>query len=253
MQGAGAAAIMPMALALLNGAFPPQRRGRALSIYDSVTGLAAVAGPVLGSAVTQGLGWQWIFWINAPAAAAAIPLMLSRLPQARGPRGTVDLPGLALATAAALGPVRGLIRGNTAGWGSPETISALTAETAAARGIAAWQARARAPILLPRLFASRALTAGNAAIFALNGSLIAAVFLMPQFQQVVSGVSPLAAGLRLLPRGIAPFLLAPRAGALADRTGERALAAAGLLAQTARLAWIAATATPSISYGPGGA
>ena len=119
---------------------------------------------------------------------------------------------------------------------------------AAAAGFAAWQRRARSPMLPPRLFASRAFTAGNAAIFALNGSLIAAVFLMPQFQQVVAGQQPLAAGLRLLPWGIAPFLLAPRAGALADRIGERALAVAGLLAQAGGLAWIAAIATPSVGY-----
>jgi hypothetical protein len=121
-----------------------------------VTGLAAVAGPILGGAVTQGLGWQWIFWINVPAALAAIPLVLSRLPEARGPRGTVDLPGLALATAAALGLVWGLIRGKTAGWGSPETIGALAAGTAAAGGFAGWQARslahaAAAAVSLPRL------------------------------------------------------------------------------------------------------
>jgi predicted MFS family arabinose efflux permease len=179
---------------------------------------------------------------------AAIPLVLGRLTEARGPRGTPDLPGLVLVTAAALGLVWGLVRGNTAGWGSAETISALAAGTAAAAGFIAWQRRARSPMLPPRLFASRAFTAGNAAIFALNGSLIAAVFLMPQFQQVVAGQQPLAAGLRLLPWGIAPFLLAPRAGALADRIGERALAVAGLLAQAAGLAWIAAIATPSVGY-----
>src|SRR5215510_6293865 len=83
VQGAGAAAIMPMALALLNVAFPPERRGWAIGIYGSVTGLAAVLGPVLGGAVTQGLGWPWIFWINVPVAAAAIPLVLGRLPEAR--------------------------------------------------------------------------------------------------------------------------------------------------------------------------
>src|SRR5262245_52954395 len=120
VQGVGAAAIMPMALALLNGAFPPARRGWAIGIYGSVTGLAAVLGPVLGGAVTQGLGWPWIFWINVPVAAAAIPLVLGRLPEARGPRGPVDLPGLLLVTAAALGLMWGLVRGNTARWASPE-------------------------------------------------------------------------------------------------------------------------------------
>src|SRR5262245_3139806 len=214
VQGAGAATIMPMALALLNGTFPPERRGWAIGIYGSVTGLAAVAGPVLGGAVTQGLGWQWIFWINVPVAAAAIPLVVGRLPEAFGPGGRVDLPGQVLVTVAALGLVWGLIRGNTVGWGSSETIGTLAAGAVAAVAFAAWQRRASAPMLPPRLFGSRAFTAGNAAIFFLNGSLAAAVFLMPQFQQVVLGQNPLSAGLRLLPWGIAPFLLAPRAGAL---------------------------------------
>jgi MFS family permease len=70
VQGAGAATIMPMALALLNGAFPPARRGWAIGIYGGVTALAALAGPLLGGAVTQGLGWQWIFWLNVPVALA---------------------------------------------------------------------------------------------------------------------------------------------------------------------------------------
>jgi EmrB/QacA subfamily drug resistance transporter len=248
VQGAGAAAIMPTALALLNGAFPPERRGWAIGIYGSVTGLAAVLGPVLGGAVTQGLGWQWIFWINVPIALAAIPLAFARLREAYGPGGAVDLPGLVLVTGAALGLVWGLVRGNTVGWGSAETVVALAAGAAAAVAFGAWQTRAPSPMLPPRLFGSRAFTAGNAAIFLLNGSLGAAIFLMPQFQQVVSGQHPLGAGLRLLPWGIAPFLIAPRAGALADRVGERSLAVIGLLLQAAGLAWIAAIATPSVGY-----
>jgi MFS family permease len=110
VQGAGAATIMPMALALLNAAFPPARRGWAIGIYGGVTALAAVAGPVLGGAVTQGLGWQWIFWLNVPIALAAIPLVLTRVSEVTGPRGPVDLPGLVLVTVAALGLVGGWSR-----------------------------------------------------------------------------------------------------------------------------------------------
>jgi EmrB/QacA subfamily drug resistance transporter len=248
VQGAGAAAIMPMALALLNGAFPPDRRGWAIGIYGSVTGLAAVLGPVLGGAVTQGLGWRWIFWINVPVALAAVPLVLTRLREARGPGGALDPAGLALVTAAALGLVWGLVRSNDAGWASAETVGTLAAGTAAVIAFAAWQRRAAAPMLPPRLFASRAFAAGDATIFLLNGSLSAAVFLMPQFQQVASGQHPLSAGLRLLPWGIPPLLLAPRAGALADRIGERPLVVAGLVLQAAGLAWIATIASPSTAY-----
>ena len=248
VQGAGAATIMPMALALLNAAFPPARRGWAIGIYGGVTALAAVAGPVLGGAVTQGLGWQWIFWVNVPVALAAIPLVLTRIGEASGPGGGVDVPGLALVTAAALGLVWGLVRGNTAGWSSAEVIGPLTAGAAAAVAFAVWERTAARPMLPPRLFRSPAFSAGNVAIFTINASLTGVIFLMPQFQQVVAGQDPLGAGLRLLPWGIAPFLVGPRAGALADRIGERALVVSGSLLQAAGVAWIAAVADPGSSY-----
>jgi len=245
VQGAGSAAIMPTALALLNAAFPPARRGWAIGIYGGVTALAAVAGPVLGGAITQGLGWQWIFWCNVPIALVAIPLVLTRIPEAARPsRATVDLPGLLLVTAAALGLVWGLVRGNTTGWGSAEVLSALAVGAVAAVAFAAWERRAAHPMIPARLFRSPAFSSGNAAIFAVNASLRGVIFLMPQFQQVVDGQDPLGAGLRLLPWGIAPFLIGPRAGALADRIGERTLVVAGSLLQAAGVAWIAAVAGP---------
>ena len=250
VQGAGAAAIMPTALALLNGAFPPARRGWAIGIYGSVTGLAAVLGPVLGGAVTQGLGWQWIFWLNVPIACGAIPLVLTRIAEVTGPAGKLDLAGLGLVTVAVLGLTWGLVRGNSAGWTSAETVTALCAGGVATAGFVVWERRAAAPMLPVRLFRSPAFSAGNAAIFLLNASLTGAVFLMPQFQQVTDGASPLTAGLRLLPWGIAPFLVAPRAGVLADRIGERVLAVTGLLLQAAGLAWIAAIAAPGAGYPP---
>jgi EmrB/QacA subfamily drug resistance transporter len=249
VQGAGSAAIMPMALALLNAAFPPARRGWAIGIYGGVTALAAVAGPVLGGAVIQGLGWQWIFWCNVPIALAAIPLVLTRIAEAPRPGGgTVDLPGLLLVTAAALGLVWGLVRGNTAGWGSAEVLSTLAGGGLATVAFAAWERRAAHPMIPARLFRSPAFSSGNAAIFAVNASLSGVIFLMPQFQQVVGGQDPLGAGLRLLPWGIAPFLIGPRAGALADRIGVRALVVTGSLLQAAGVAWIAAVAGPGTGY-----
>ena len=260
VQGAGAAAIMPMALALLNGAFPPARRGWAIGIYGGVTALAAVAGPVLGGAVTQGLGWEWIFWLNVPVALAAIPLLLTRVREATRPAGRsagesqpgkhggLDLPGLVLVTVAALGLVWGLIRGNAAGWGSAEVIGALAGGAVATAGFAAWERRAARPMLPPRLLRSPAFTSGNIAIFVINASLTGVIFLMPQYQQVVAGQDPLGAGLRLLPWGIAPLLVGPRAGALADRIGERTLVVTGSLLQAAGVAWIAAAAGPGSGY-----
>jgi EmrB/QacA subfamily drug resistance transporter len=247
-QGAGAATIMPMALAVLNTAFPPHRRGWAIGIYGSVTGLAALLGPILGGAVTQGLGWQWIFWLNVPIAMVAIPLVLRYVEESFGPGGRVDLPGLVLVSTGAFGLVWGLVRSTAAGWGSAELLGTLSAGAVTTVAFIVWQRSASHPMLPMRLFSYRGFSAGNAAIFFLNASMSGAVFFMPQFLQVAVGRNPLTAGVQLLPLGIAPFLIAPIAGALADRAGERPLALAGLLLQALGMAWIALIAAPDTDY-----
>ena len=248
MQGVGAAMVMPLALALLNAAVPPQRRGWAMGIFGSVTALAVVVGPVLGGAITQGIAWQWIFWLNVPIGLLTIPLALRRLQESYGPRAALDLPGVALGTAAALGLVWGLVRGSSAGWVSPEVAGTLAAGAVLALAFVGWELRARAPMLPMRLFAIRGFSAGNAVVFLANASVTAAVFFMAQFLQVGLGQDPLGTGLRLLPWGVAPFLIAPRAGKLADRIGERPLVVSGLLLQAAGFGWIAVIAAPGLAY-----
>ena len=248
VQGVGAAIITPLALSLLNSAFPPQRRGWALGVYGSVTGLAALLGPLLGGVLTQGLDWQWIFWLNVPIGLAAIPFVLTRIEETYGQGATLDLPGLVLFTLGAVGLVWALVRANTAGWSSPEIIGALTGGAVLILAFLARQARARTPMLPLRLFRSRAFSAGNTVIFLLNATMTGAVFFLTQYQQVTLGQGPLGAGLRMLPWGIAPFLIAPRAGALADRLGERPLIVTGLALQALGMGWIAAVATAHAPY-----
>ncbi|MFB9176918.1 DHA2 family efflux MFS transporter permease subunit [Dactylosporangium sucinum] len=234
VQGAGAAVIMPLALATLNAAFPPERRGWATGVYGGVTGLAAVVGPVVGGAVAQGLAWEWIFWLNLPVGLAAIPLVLTRTAEHRGAPARIDLPGLVLAAVAAFGLTWSLVRG--------EPIAAA-AGLAGAVAFVLWERRAAAPMLPLRLFRSRPFAAGNVAIFFVNAALTGAIFFLAQMWQESYGQSPLSAGLRLLPIGVAPLLLAPRAGAWADRFGERSLIAAGGMVLAAALGWLAAAPT----------
>ena len=248
VQGAGAAMVMPSALALLNAAVPPQRRGWAMGIYGSVSALAVVVGPVLGGAITQALSWPWIFWLNVPIAAGAIFLALRQLNESYGPRVALDLPGVVLSTGAALGLVWGLLQGGSAGWTSPQIIGTLAVGAVLAVAFVGWERRARAPMLPLRLFGLRGFSAGNAVAFLLTGSVTGAVFFMAQFLQAGLGQDPLGAGLRLLPWGVAPALIAPRAGKLADRIGDRPLVVSGLLLQAAGLAWIAAIASPELAY-----
>jgi MFS family permease len=196
----------------------------------------------------QGLSWQWIFWLNVPIALAAIPFVLTRIPEGYGPAILADLPGLALAAGAALGLVWGLIRANDAGWRSPSVLGLLVGGAILMIAFIGWEGRARVPMLPLQLFGSPAFSAGNAAIFLLNGALTAAVFFTAQYLQISLGHGALAAGLRLLPWGIAPLLIAPRAGALADRVGERLLVVAGMVLFSVGLGWLALVATPDATY-----
>ncbi|HEY3261665.1 MAG TPA: MFS transporter, partial [Pseudonocardiaceae bacterium] len=248
VQGAGAALVMPLALALLNAAFPPHRRGWATGIYGGVTGLAASVGPIIGGAVTQGIAWEWIFWLNVPIGLVAIPLVLSRTPESFGPRAALDVQGIVLAGTAALGMVWALIRGNSAGWTSAQTLAPLAVGCVAGILFIIVERRTGAPMLPLRLFGSRSFSAGNAAIFFLNATLTGAIFFTAQFFQVASGLGPLDAGLRLLPWGVMPLVLGPRAGALADRVGERSLIVAGTLAMAVGMAWMAFVAAPGVAY-----
>jgi EmrB/QacA subfamily drug resistance transporter len=249
VQGAGAALVLPLGLALLSAAFPPERRGAAIGIFGAITGLAVASGPFVGGAVVQGLAWQWIFWLNVPIGLLAIPFVLTKMKESFGAATAVDVRGLVLITGAALGVVWGLVRGNPAGWGSFEVVGALVAGVVLGVAFVAWELRVREPMLPMKLFRSRAFSAGNAAIFFTIGSLFAAVFFYAQLLQTGLGYGPLGAGVRLLPWTATFMTIAPLAGALADRFGERPFMVFGLLLQAAGMIWIALIAAPDVSYG----
>ena len=249
VQGAGGALVITLALALVSAAFPAERRGAAIGILEGITGLAVVAGPVIGGAVAEGISWEWIFWLNVPIGLAAIPLALARIEQSFGGDTALDIGGLALVTGGALGLVWGLVRGNAAGWGSFEVVAALALGAALAVAFVAWELRAHEPMLPMRFFRSRAFSAGNAGVFFLFASLFGAVFFLAQFLQTGLGHGPLAAGLLLAPWTGTLFVVAPVAGALTDRIGERPLLVGGLALQAAGMAWIALIAEPGVAYG----
>jgi EmrB/QacA subfamily drug resistance transporter len=248
IQGVGAALVMTLALALVSAAFPPERRGSALGIYFAVTGIAVASGPTIGGAVAEGIAWQWIFWLNVPIGLLLIPGIRARIAESFGPDTALDLRGLALVTAGALGIVWGLVRGNSAGWDSLEVIASLAGGVALTGAFVAWELRAREPMLPMRFFRSRPFSAGNAAVFLTFGALFAGVFFFAQFLQTGLGYGPFDAGLRLLPWTATLFFVAPVAGNLVDRYGERPFMAAGLALQAAGFAWIALIAEPGLDY-----
>src|SRR3954453_16913316 len=141
VQGAGAALLMPLGLALRSAAFPPERRGAAIGIFSAITGISVASGPRIGGAVVEGVSWEWIFWLNVPIALVVIPLVLTRMENSFGPGADLDIRGLGLVTSAALGIVWGLVRGNAAGWNSLEVVASLAAGVLLVAAFVVWEAR----------------------------------------------------------------------------------------------------------------
>ncbi len=249
LQGSAAAVISPLSLSLLGASFAPSQRAKALGLYSAITGIAVLGGPVVGGAITQGISWQWVFWINVPIGLLAIPLTLTRMPESFGPRRRIDLGGLVLVALATFGTVWGLMRGNDAGWASAEVIGSLAGGLVLLGAFVGYERRRSEPMLAPSLFGSRTFSAGNAANFLLSACLFGAVFFMAQFQELALGQGPLSAGLRLLPWTATLFVVAPIAGSLVNRIGERPLVTTGLALQAAGLGWIALISSPRMAYG----
>lgn len=248
IQGVGAATIMPLTLTLLSAAFPPEKRGKAIGVWGGLTGLAVAGGPLIGGAIVEGLAWQWIFWVNVVIGAVLVPLIRWKVTESHGPRARVDLPGIALVSAGSFGLVWALVRGNGAGWASAEVLAGLVGGAVALVAFVLWEVRARTPMLPMPFFRLRAFSAGNAAGFFMMASLVGTVFLMSQYLQVVAGDSPVRTGLQVLPWTGMPMIVAPLAGAAADRIGERWILTIGLALQGAGLGVLALLVGPGASY-----
>ena len=248
VQGLGAAAVMPLSLTILTSAFPLRRRGLIVGIYGGLAGLAVAAGPLVGGAVTEGLDWHWIFWLNVPIGLAAVAFALRLLPESHGAPERLDLAGVTLVTAGVVAIVWALVRANDVGWSSPEILAALLAGSALLAGFLAWEDRVAEPLMPLRLFRNRAFAIGNATTFFMSGAIFAAAFLIIQEFQFARGYSPVSTGVRLLPFFATPMLVSPIAGAVSDRIGRRPVMVIGLTLQTLGFAWVAARGSLATSW-----
>lgn len=249
VQGAGAAAVMPLSLTLLAGAVPAARRAMAIGVWGAVSGLGIALGPVVGGAVVDGLSWQAIFWINVPVAAVAVPLVLRALPESHGRRQRLDVLGLLLAGTGVLATVWAIVRAGDDGWGSVPVVGGLLLGGALLAAFVRHEARTTDPLIPLRLFRVRSFAVANASVVPFSVGVFGLVFLLSQYLQVGLGYSALEAGLRTLPWTAAPMLVAPIAGALAPRLGVRPLLASGLALQAAGLAWQGLLVDRATTYG----
>jgi EmrB/QacA subfamily drug resistance transporter len=248
VQGAGAAMVTPLTLTILSAAVSRERRGVALGAWGGIGGLAVAVGPIVGGAIVQGISWHWIFWVNVPIGLALAPLARIRLVETRGADGHFDLGGLVIASVGLFAIVWGLVRANERGWTSPEILVTLAVGVALMVGFVAYELRSKAPMLPIRYFRNRTFSGANAASLFMFFGMFGSVFLLAQFFQTVQGLSPLSAGLRILPWTAMPIIVAPTAGALSDRINGRTLMAIGLTLQGIGLLWIGHVITPATPY-----
>ena len=248
VQGVGASCIMPLGLTILTSAFPAAKRGAVVGIWGGIAGLAVACGPLIGGAVTQGLNWHWIFWVNVPIGIVAAVASWLRLADSRGPRAALDLPALVLVSAGVGLLTWGVVAGGQSGWGGAQNVAGLAGGAAAMAGFVAREARAAEPMIPLRLLRVGRFAAAAVTQLMMSAAIFSAAFLVSQFFQFAWGESPLATGLRFLPWTATPLLVAPLAGALSDRTGARRLVVPGLVMQGAGFAAIVVLAGTSAGY-----
>jgi EmrB/QacA subfamily drug resistance transporter len=249
VQGAGGAMIMPLSLTLLSAAVPAERRGMALGLWGAIGGAAVAVGPLVGGAVTTGLAWRYIFWLNVPIGVVLVPFARRKLVESRGQSNRLDVGGVLLASAGLFGVVLGLVRGNAHGWTSTGVLVSLVAGAIGVGAFGWWERRAREPMLPPQLFRYRGLVAANVAAGLFSFGMFGSIFFLAQFFQTVQHASPLAAGLRILPWTAAPVVLAAGVGILAQRWGGRILVVSGLCLQATALVWLATITHTDTHYG----
>ena len=239
VQGAAGALLVPSSLALITAIFSGDERGAAIGTWTAWTGVAFVAGPLLGGALIEFVSWRWIFAINVPLVLATL-YTARELPESRDEEttGRIDYLGAVLCSLGLAGPVFALIEQSTYGWGDPLVFIPMIGGLALL-GLFLWhEAHTPAPMLPLQLFRTRNFAIGNLATLLIYGGLGASTFYVTIFLQQVGGYKPIAAGLSLLPITVIMWLLSRRWGALSVRIGPRLLMGCGPLVAGAGLIWI---------------
>ncbi|MCF6523610.1 MFS transporter [Streptomyces sp. JJ36] len=223
LQGVGAALLTPGSLAIIQAAFRPADRSRAIGAWSALSGVAAALGPLIGGYLIDTLSWRWIFLINVPIGLAVLAVAARHVPESRDPSvtGRLDLRGGLLATLGLGALTYALIegpRGHIPAW---TIVAVLLLGLGALAAFAVTERRSAAPMLPFGVFSSRQFLAANAVTVVVYAALGGVFFLLVVFLQTSLGYAPLTAGAASLPVTLLMLLLSSRAGGLAQRIGPR--------------------------------
>jgi EmrB/QacA subfamily drug resistance transporter len=245
LQGVGAAAAAPAALAIVVSLFDePGERARAMAIWTGLAGIAATLGAVLGGVITDLVSWRFIFLINIPLVLVALIYVRTKLPTSeRTIGGTFDFRGAVLSTAGVMLLAFTLLEANEAGWLSARTLAGFAGAAALIALFVASERRIDQPLVPLFFFSLRRRTTGLALQYLLAAVLFGLFFLGTLYLQQVLGYSPLEGGLAWLAFFVGFFIGAASGGELIFRVGARAVIAAGLVLTALGLVWFAEAPT----------
>ncbi|WP_367049177.1 MFS transporter [Streptomyces sp. Je 1-332] len=251
VQGVGAAALAPVALALItvNYAAGPAR-SRALGLWGAAGALGGAVGVMAGGLLTDVAGWRSVMLINVPVVLAALLLSRHGVPADRrtGPAPRLDVVGALLVTAGMTVLVLGLVRSQTHAWGSGATLGTLTAAAALLGAFTAVESRRREPLLRLGLLGNRPVLSANAFALLMSSGQFAAFYFTSLYLQEVMSYGPTRAGAAFLPFCVGIVAGSAISARTAGRFGERALLVTGGLLGAAGFAWFALAVGPSGTF-----
>ncbi|MFE5213179.1 MULTISPECIES: MFS transporter [unclassified Streptomyces] len=229
-QGLFGALLMPAALGLLRATFPAEKLNMAIGIWGMVIGASTAGGPILGGVLVQHVNWQSVFFINVPVGVLALVLgaLILLDHRAKNAPRSFDLPGIVLLSGAMFCLVWALIKAPTWGWGDGMTWAFLAASVLLFGLFAFWETKVAEPLIPLGLFRSVPLSAGVVLMVLMAIAFMGGLFFVTFYLQKVHGMSPVDAGLHLLPLTGMMIVGSPLAGAAITRLGPRIPLAGGM-------------------------
>jgi EmrB/QacA subfamily drug resistance transporter len=232
LQGLFGALLMPAALGLLRATFPAEKLNMAIGIWGMVIGASTAGGPILGGVLVEHVNWQSVFFINVPVGVLAVVLGVLILLDHRAenaPR-SFDILGIALLSTSVFCLVWALIKAPPSewGWGDAKTLAFLGASVLGFALFAFWETKVKEPLIPLALFRSVALSAGVVLMVLMAIAFMGGLFFVTFYLQNVHGMSPIDAGLHLLPLTGMMIVGSPLAGAMITKFGPRVPLAGGM-------------------------
>jgi len=245
VQGIGAALLTPQTLSTITRIFPAERRGVPMSVWGATAGVATLVGPLAGGLLVDGLGWQWIFFVNVPIGIIGLGLAGWLIPQLPTDKRHFDLPGVVLSGAGMFLVVYALQEGQSHGW-APWVWGTMAGGIGFTAAFVYWQSvNTKEPLIPLDVFRDRDFSLSSLGV-ATIGFVVTATFLPLMFYaQAVCGLSPTRSALLTAPMAIATGVLAPFVGRIVDRSHPRPVIGFGFSVMAIALTWLSIEMTPT--------